>query len=188
MNVIERQANLKDFLSKKHLDSSNNLPNWAITSLVSTLCLSVLISQYIPVVPKFIADLQILNYQLNKFGLCFISLSLFYLLKSVLGYLFYQCIGDGKKWSLFYFVSTKFYFVLSIILIIISISHYYYPIDKNKAFIYYLLFFVFVIIFKIFFYLFYPTKILPQKWYYKFLYICSLQIMPLLALWKLLFF
>ncbi|MBE2274452.1 MAG: DUF4271 domain-containing protein, partial [Flavobacteriales bacterium] len=27
-----------------------------------------------------------------------------------------------------------------------------------------------------------------KKWYYKFLYICTLQIIPVLVLWKVLFF
>jgi hypothetical protein len=64
MNIIERDASLKDFLLQKYFDASNNLPSWIITSCVTTLTLSVLISQYIPVVPKFIADLQVLDISL----------------------------------------------------------------------------------------------------------------------------
>ncbi|WP_449399845.1 DUF4271 domain-containing protein [Chryseobacterium wanjuense] len=188
MNIIEREANLKDFLLQKYFDASNNLPSWVITSCVTALTLSVLISQYIPIVPKYIADLQILGYQLNKFGFCLIAIVFFYLIKSTLGFLFFQSIGDGKRWSIFYFTSTKFYFVLSFLLIILCVTHYYFPIDRNKMFLYYLLFFSFVFIFKVFFYLFHKNNILPEKWYYKFLYICTLQIAPLLLLWKLLFF
>ncbi|WP_415325169.1 DUF4271 domain-containing protein [Chryseobacterium sp. MMS23-Vi53] len=188
MNIVEREANLKDFLLQKYFDASNNLPSWVITSCVVTLTLSVLISQYVPVVPKFVADLQVLGYQLNKFGFCLLTIVLFYLTKTSLGFLFYQSIGDGKKWTIFYFTSTKFYFILSFLLIILSVTHYYFPIDRNKMFFYYLLFFCFVFIFKIFFYLFHKNNILPEKWYYKFLYICTLQIAPLLLLWKLLFF
>jgi hypothetical protein len=188
MNVIEREANLKDFLLQKYFDASNNLPSWVITSCVTVLTLSVLISQYIPIVPKYIADLQILGYQLNKFGFCLIAIVFFYLIKSTLGFLFFQSIGDGKRWSIFYFTSTKFYFILSFLLIILCVTHYYFPIDRNKMFLYYLIFFSFVFIFKVFFYLFHKNNILPEKWYYKFLYICTLQIAPLLVLWKLLFF
>lgn len=187
MNIIERDANLKDFLLQKYFDASNNLPSWIITSCVTGLTLSVLASQYIPVVPKFVADLQILGYQLNKFGFTFITIVFFYSAKSILGFLFYQSIGDGKKWSVFYFTATKFYFVLSFLLIILCVTHYYFPIDRNKSFLYYLYFFSFVFIFKVFFYLFHRNNVLPEKWYYKFLYICTLQIAPILLLWKVLF-
>jgi hypothetical protein len=187
MNIIEREANLKDFLLQKYFDSSNNLPSWIITSCVITLSLAVLISQYVPVVPEYAAKLQILGYQMNKFGYSLTVVSLFYFVRTALGFLYYQSIGDGKKWSIFYFTSTKFNFILSILVIILCITHYYFPIDKSKAFLYYFYFFLFVFIFKVFFYLFHRNNILPQKWYYKFLYICTLQIAPLLMLWKLLF-
>lgn len=188
INIVEREANLKDFLLQKYFDSSNNLPSWAITSCVIMLTLSVLISQYIPTVPKYVADLQILGYQMNKFGFCLLAVVLFYFVKSGLGFLFFQSIGDGKKWTIFYFTSTKFYFILSFLLFILCVTHYYFPIDRNKMFLYYIMFFSFVFIFKVFFYLFHKNNILPEKWYYKFLYICTLQIAPLLLLWKLLFF
>jgi len=188
MNIVEREANLKDFLMQKYYDSSNNLPSWFITSTVTILSLSVLVSQYVAIVPKFVADFQPLGYQLNKIGYTFIVISLFYFVRTVLGYFFYQSIGDGKKWSIFYFTSTKFYFLFSVLLIILCVTHYYFPIDRSEAFIYYLFFFLFVFIFKVFFYLFHKNNILPQKWYYKFLYICTLQIAPLMLLWKLLFF
>lgn len=187
-NIIERGANIKDFLSQKYYDSSNNLASWMITSSVVILSLSVLVSQYVPIIPKYVADLQLFGYQLNKFGFSFVCVILFYLMKTGLGYIFYQSTGDGKKWSLFYFTATKFYFILSIILIILCVTHYYFPIDRNKAFLLYLYFFSFVTIFKVFFYSFHRNNLLPQKWYYKFLYICTLQLAPLMALWKLLFF
>ena len=188
MNIIEREANLKDFLLQKYFDASNNFPSWVITSCVTALTLSVLVSQYIPTVPKYIADLQVLGYQLNKFGFCLIAVIFFYMLKSGLGFLFFQSTGDGKKWTVFYFTATKFYFILSFILIILCVTHYYFPLDRNRMFMYYFYFFSFVFIFKVFFYLFHKNNILPEKWYYKFLYICTLQIAPLLLLWKLLFF
>lgn len=188
MNIIERDANLKDFLLQKYFDASNNLPSWIITSCVTTLTLSVLVSQYIPIVPKYVADLQIGGYQLNKFGYSLMAIVFFYATKSTLGFLFYQSIGDGKRWSIFYFTSTKFYFVISFLLIILCITHYYFPVDRYKIFSYYLVFFSFVFTFKVFFYLFHKNNVLPEKWYYKFLYICTLQITPLLLLWKLLFF
>jgi len=188
MNVIERDANLKDFLLQKYFDASNNLPSWVITSCVTTLTLAVLLSQYIPTVPKYVADLQVMGYQMNKFGYTSTVVLLFYVLKSSFGFLFFQSIGDGKKWPVFYFTSTKFYFILSFLLIILCVVHYYFPVDRSRIFYYYLLFFSFVFIFKVFFYLFHKNNVLPEKWYYKFLYICTLQIAPLLLLWQLLFY
>lgn len=187
-NIIERGANLFNFLAQKYYDSSNNLASWVITSCVVVLTWAILISQYVPIIPKYVADIQLFGYQLNKFGFSFWAITLFYLLKTGLGYIFFQSTGDSKKWSLFYFTATKFYFILSIILIILCVTHYYFPIDRNKAFLVYLYFFAFVSLFKVFFYSFHRNNLLPQKWYYKFLYICTLQLAPLMALWKLLFF
>ena len=48
--------------------------------------------------------------------------------------------------------------------------------------------FAFAFLFKQIYYILHSSNILPQKWYYKFLYICTLQIVPVLVLWKLLFF
>ncbi|MFY1045350.1 DUF4271 domain-containing protein [Chryseobacterium sp. GP-SGM7] len=188
MNIVEREANLKDFLLQKYYDASNNLPSWMITSIVTILSLSILVSQYVPIIPKFVAEFQPFGYQLNKIGYTLIVISLFYFIRTTLSFLLYQSIGDGKKWTIFYFTSAKFHFIFSILLIILCVVHYYFPIDRNRAFIYYLCFFCFVFIFKVFFYLFHRNNILPQKWYYKFLYICTLQIAPILMLWKLLFF
>ena len=110
MNIIEREANLKDFLLQKYFDASNNLPSWVITSCVTALTLSVLISQYIPTVPKYVADLQVLGYQLNKFGFCLLAVVFFYFIKSGLGFLFYQSTGDGKKVDCFLFYRYKILF------------------------------------------------------------------------------
>ena len=71
-NIIERGANIKDFLCQKYYDSSNNLASWMITSSVVILSLSVLVSQYVPIIPKYVADLQLFGYQLNKFGFSFL--------------------------------------------------------------------------------------------------------------------
>ena len=183
-----RDIRLKDFLMQKYEESSNNFLAWGITSLVFCATLSVLISQYIPIVPKEISDLQLFGVELNKFGFTFLSLLIFYVLKAGLGFLFYSGVGNGRKWGIFYFTATKFYFVLSIILIILCFSHYYFDIDKMKMLQIYLFFLSFVFVFKVFFYFFHNNKILPVKWYYKILYICTLQIAPLLVLWRLLFY
>ena len=188
MNTVQRNAKLKDFLMQQYYDSPNNFASWVITSVIYCLCLSVLISQYIPIVPEMVSKMQIMGLQFNKIGYAIIIVSSFYFIKSCLSFLFYQSIGEAKKWPLLYFTSTKFFFIFSLILMAASIMHYYFPIDKNQAFIYYLIALAIIFIFKLFFLYFHKSDVLPQKWYYKFLYICTLQIIPLLGLWKLLFF
>lgn len=183
-----REISLKDFLSQKIEDANNIFLSWMLTSIAFCISLSVLISQYIPIVPNWVSDIQIWGLELNKVGFTTICILAFYLLKSFFSYLFYAGIGNARKWTSFYFVATKFYFVLSIVLIILSFSHYYFDIEKPKALNYYLIFFVFVFIFKNLFYLLRKNQILPIKWYYKILYICTLQIAPLFAIWRLLFF
>ena len=183
-----REISIKDFLLQKIEESNNIFLSWLITSFVFCVSLSILISQYIPIVPKWVSDVQIWGLELNKIGFTIICVFGFYLIKSFLSYLFYSGVGNLRKWTSFYFVATKFYFVLSFILIILCLSHYYFDIDKSKALHYYLLFLAFVFVFKNFFYLFRKNQILPLKWYYKILYICTLQIAPLFAIWRLLFF
>ncbi len=183
-----REISIKDFLLQKIEESNNIFLSWLITSFVFCVSLSILISQYIPIVPKWVSDVQIWGLELNKIGFTIICVFGFYLIKSFLSYLFYSGVGNLRKWTSFYFVATKFYFVLSFILIILCFSHYYFDIDKSKALHYYLLFLAFVFVFKNFFYLFRKNQILPLKWYYKILYICTLQIAPLFAIWRLLFF
>lgn len=188
MVSLHRDSNIRTFLQQEFSDSSNGFVSWTLVSLVVCLTSSALISQYIPIVPKFIAEVQPFGLQLNKFGFTFYCIVLFYLLKAILSFLFYQSVGFSRRWPMFCFTITRFYFVLSLILIVLCISHYYFPTDKAEALFYYLIFFAIAFIFKLFYYLFHKNHILPTEWYYKFLYICTLQFIPLTALWKVLFF
>ncbi len=195
---LHRDSSVRVFLMQKFADSSNNLLSWLIISFVSTLLLATLISQSIPIVPKKINDLHFFGYELNKFGFTLLSLITFYSLKSMLSYIFYAGTGSLKKWTLFQFTSSKFYFTLSLVLMVLCVYQYFYKvndlqlINNFKAhdlqlFDYYAFGFVFVFLFKIFFFLFSPNSILPEKWYYKFLYICTLQFAPVLVLWRVLY-
>ena len=188
MNTIQRDATLKDFLFQKYFDSANNFISWIIISIVTTVCLATLFSQYIPTTPSFLQKIAVAGIQLNKFGYTLIIISLFYFLKSGFSFLFYQTTGNSKRWPLLYFTASKFYFIFCFLLIIANIINYYFPIEKQIAFNYYLYTLVFIFIFKVFFYFFHNNNILPEKWYYKILYICTLQIAPLLVVWRLLFF
>lgn len=184
---LQRGANLREFLLQTFEDSSNSFLSWCVTSVVYCLIFSVLFSQYVPFVPKIIEDAKIAGFSLNKFGYTFLSVSSVYLLKTIISYIFFAGSGNMKKWSIFYFTATKFYFVASLVLMAVCIMHYYYPIDKLVAFKVYVPAVFLLIVFKVLFYIFHKNRVLPQQWYYKFLYICTLQIVPYLVLWKILF-
>ncbi len=195
---LHRDSSVRVFLMQKFADSSNNFLSWLIISFVSTLLLATLISQSIPIVPKKISDLHFFGYELNKFGFTFLSLIVFYSLKSMLSYVFYAGTGSLKKWNLFQFTVSKFYFTLSLVLMMLCVYQYYYKVNDLQLinnfkphdlqlFGYYAFGFVFVFLFKIFFFVLSPNNILPEKWYYKFLYICTLQFAPVLVLWRVLY-
>ncbi len=186
--TLLRDLNLRQFLLLDFEDASNPFLVWVLTSLVYTIVLSVLFSQYIPIVPKIVSDYQLGGYELNKFGYTFGCFSLFYLSRICGSYLFYNAIGNAKKWRRFYFTTTRFFFVMSLILIILSIANFYFVFDKISVALKFSIFFIFGIAFKQFIYLFHKNRMLPEKWYYKILYICCFQIAPMFALWKVLFF
>ena len=185
---LRRDSSVTEFLLQKFADSTNNFLSWIIISFVFALVLSVFVSQNIPVVPQKISDFQFFGYELNKFGFTFVGISIFYFLKNILTYLYFAGTGAAKKWEVFYFIASKFYFCFSIVIMILCLIQYFYRFDKWVMFDVYLAVFAFAFLFKQIYYILHPSNILPQKWYYKFLYICTLQIVPVLVLWKLLFF
>ncbi|WP_028121985.1 DUF4271 domain-containing protein [Epilithonimonas tenax] len=188
LSVFNRDANIKDFLTQKIEDSNNLTPSWTIISIVRSVMITVILSQFVPVVPKFVSDLQLFGIQLNKFGFTFLAVMTFDIVKNILTFLYYNSIGEGKKLKRLASISSKFYFLESIGLIAAGFALYYYPLDLVRYF--YVVLFVLISLFvmKNLIYIFHNQAILPEKWYYKFLYICTLQIVPVLVLWKFLFF
>lgn len=178
---------MKDYLLRSFENSSNNYLTWIITSIVFVVVISVFISQYIPFIPSFIRERSFLGLGLNKFGFTVSTVSLFYLFKTGFTYFYYYGVRSQKKWPRFYFVATRFYFVLTILLILACIQIYYFPFKNLDPVQTYSVIFAVIFVFKIVFYLFHNYRILPKNWYYKFLYICTLQIIPLLVLLKFLF-
>ncbi len=188
MISLQRDSNIREFLLQGFADSSNGFVSWVITSAVFCMAMAALISQYIPVVPKIISDFHPLGFELNKYGYTLFCLLLFYMVRALLGFVFFQATGNQKKWAVFYFTNTRFYFVLSLILLVALVVHYYLGVDKRLMFSIYTVFFAAAFVFKTVYYLLHRNRVLPQQWYYKFLYICTLQIVPVLLLWKVLFF
>jgi hypothetical protein len=184
---LQRDSSIAEFLAKDFADSSNSFLTWGTTSVIYCTLVSVLFSQFIPFIPPKIADLQLFGYELNKFGFTFLGVSAFYLLKALLGYIYYASVGNIRKWNIFYFTATKFYFCVSLLLIFLCLGHYYFMASPMELLNNYVLLFIIILIFKLIYYFFHKNRILPYQWYYKILYICTLQILPVLVLWKLLF-
>ena len=185
---LQRDSSLKVFLMQKFADSSNNFLSWIIISLAHCLLLATLLSQSIPLIPKEITAIHLFGYELNKFGFALTTIVTFYSIKSMLSYFFYAGTGSIKRWTLFQFTASKFYFALSFLLIALCVYQYFYEVLLIELFDYYLIGFGIVFLFKILLYALSPNKILPLKWYYKILYICTLQFIPIILLWRVLYF
>ena len=188
LSVFQRDANIKDFLTQKIEDSNNLTPSWLIISIVRCVMLSLLLSQFVPVIPKVFSEIQFFGYQINKFGFTLMSVIVFDIIRNMLTFFFYSSIGSGKNLKGLTLVSSKFYFLESIALIIAGFTLYFYPIDPVKYFYFIIGLVVGSFVLKNLIYIFHNQTILPEKWYYKFLYICTLQIVPTLVLWKFLFY
>ena len=185
---LHRDSSVKVFMLQKFADSSNNFLSWIIVSVVFIVLLAILISQSVPIVPKAVSDIHFFGFELNKFGFTLLTLLSFYGLKSLMSYLFYAGTGTMNRWPYFQFTASKFYFAISLLLMGLCFYQYYYEFDVLKLFDFYFKGFILIFIFKIMLYLLSPQHILPEKWYYKFLYICTLQIAPVIVLWTVLYF
>ena len=185
---LQRDSSVKEFLAQKFPDANNSFLSWAIISLVFCLVFSAFLSQYVPDVPRKVSACSLFGFELNKFGFTFLVILLFYFIRNALTYLFFAGTGSIRKWKLFYFTVSKFYFSISVVVIIACLISYFYNINELLWLPYFFGGFVFLFVFKLLFYFFHQSDIMPQKWYYKLLYICTLQIVPVLVLWKVLFF
>ena len=63
MCIRDRDSSVKEFLLQKFADASNNFLSWLIISFVFVLVFSTFVSQYIPIVPKKISDIQVLGFE-----------------------------------------------------------------------------------------------------------------------------
>ena len=188
LSVFNRDANIKDFLLQKIDDSNNLTPSWMIISIVRAVMISLLLSQFVPIIPKFISDIQIFGLQLNKFGFSVLAVLAFDVIKNFITFLFYNSIGNGKNLKGLALISSKFYFLESIGFMIAGFALFYYPVDLVQYFYVIIIILISLFVLKNLIYIFHNQAILPEKWYYKFLYICTLQIVPVLVLWKFLFY
>lgn len=187
LNIFNRDASVKDFLLQDRASAANIFPSWLLVSAADALLLAALLSKMLPGLPRWAESLNLFGFGMSRFGLAFAGLLILYPLRALLTLLLYYTTGNGERWERFYFVAGKFYFVLAFPLAAAVFYAYYSGVDG-------LLFFraaaaaaCIVFIFKNIFYLAHPLHILPRQWYYKILYLCTLQMAPTLALVKLLF-
>lgn len=186
-NWLQKELSIKEFLLQEYAIAQNNFLSWVFISVVFIGVFSILFSQYTPMIPRFFGELSVLGYKMNKIGFFIVIMSGYHLLKIILSFFFYQAIGQGRKLRRLVFVAQKFFFVESLLLMILCLVHYYFPIDRDLAYFYYVGVLGVFFIGKILFYLFHREQPMPEGLYYKILYICTLQILPLLAVWKFIF-
>ena len=187
-NVIYRNATIKDFLTIQKEEASNIVLSWMLTSFVFCIMLAVNLSQFLPATPQFLSEYTLYGYKLNKIGFTVLSLFSFYFVKNLLTYIYYSTLGYNKLLINLYLIANKLYFLGSLVLMASSFAFFFFPIDS--VYFLYILFglCLFMFITKLISYFFNTTKTLPFEWYYKILYICTLQIVPLLVLTKFLFY
>ncbi|MDO4224577.1 MAG: DUF4271 domain-containing protein [Bergeyella zoohelcum] len=188
LQYLQRTAGLKDFFLQAYEETANVFASWGLVSLVFVVLLAALASDFVLVLPKEIEQISLLGYSLNKMGYSLLVLSGFYLVRYLLTALFYLCTNDGERLSKLQFVSAKFYFIIASLLILGNFINYYLDINPILVQQVFPIATAVVIGFKVLFFIFNRNEILPKLWYYKILYICTLQFPPILAVWKLLFF
>ena len=186
--TLHRDISLYDFLLQPFENVNNTYLSWAITTILHCISFSVLFSQYIPVVPKFVSEnFSGFGIEFNKFGFMLTTLLLFYFVKNLVTYFFFASIDNIKNYHYFAHAAQKYYLIYSMLIMVVSLLHYYLPLNTRLFFRIYLVVLIFAFVLKILYYLFNNQRILPKQFYYKFLYICSLQILPILVVWKFCF-
>lgn len=185
---LNREVTLKEFITQKIEEASNVSLTWLVVSVVFCLQISVLFSQYVPILPRWIEELSIAGYSLNKFGYIFLIFSSFYLVRFILTLCFYSSIGHIKNIEHLQFSASRFYFFGSIVMMVLVFVNYFLDLDKQILLPILLAIQVGIFVFKLISYFVGRKENLPTQWYYKLLYICTLQILPLFALWRLVFF
>lgn len=187
--VINKGLSLTDFLFLPKENTGNLYVNYSLISLAYVFILSVFLSPHLPIIPQWVAEHVVFQgYTLNKLGFTFLSFSLFYLSKCLLSYLFFKSSFSIKNWNWFVFKLNKFYGVLVALFTLLTIFEYFTPLTTHISLTHYLGILIIILLAKVMLLLFNRDPVFPNGWYYKFLYICTLQITPYLAIVKFLFF
>lgn len=187
MLVFIQRSSVREFLLQPYIDSGNNFISWLVTSSAFVMVLSAMLSQFMPIVPEIISKINLFGVGFSRFGATLLVICAFYLAKCLLSYLFYASAGSTRRWSELIFSATRIYFVATFFVIAVSFANYFYPVDRTVSICLVIGLCLAISLLKVLVYLFSPQEVLPKEWYNKLLYICTLQIAPLLAVWKFLF-
>lgn len=187
--IFLREISLKNFFFPKeeHIFSNMFLVwfNFTIGYIVN-LCISF--SQLLPSTSRLVNEISYDDWILNKIGFSLLCITLFQLFKFILSFIFISNYSDKKfLWKNFYFQSSRAILLQSIFLFGLNLLEFYGQIEKEILL--YILIFVFglFLFIKCCFFLFSRQSFLPNEWYYKILYICTVQILPEVIIWKFLF-
>ncbi|MDY3547846.1 DUF4271 domain-containing protein [Riemerella anatipestifer] len=187
--VLLRDISLVNFFTLKEEFANNALQSWVVTSLGFVALASLALADILPINPHLFAEyFNVFGYTPNKVGSVILALVFLFSFRTMFTYFFLASIGEVERWKSFYFLTTKFFLGYSLILMLLVLIQYYIPVEKDWFIYIYIVLFPLAFVFKNLVYLFHHKAILPDEWYYKILYICTLQILPFLVVWKFLFF
>gem|GEM_PF-4037992 len=138
-NWVQKEVSFREYLLQSYGEAQNNLLSWIFVSCVFIVSQALLLAQYIPIVPRYVSDNDISGWIPNKIGFMIIILSVYYLLKALITLLFYRAVTRPKKWLILGFIAQRFYFVESLIIMLAVIVHYYLGVDKQQAYLIYII-------------------------------------------------
>lgn len=176
-----------EYLTQGYKEAQNSVLTWVVVSIGFVVVFSLLFSQYIPVIPRLFLELEVEGWVLNRMGSMLLVLGGYYVVKFIFTAIFYASIGQIDKILVLGFVAQRFYYIQSVLLVIMSVFHYYYFPNNIFLYPYYEILVGVLLLVKNILYFFHKEHPLPNEWYYKILYICTLQILPFLAMWKFIF-
>lgn len=175
------------YLKAPQVPSVNNLAFYVIVSGVCTALLAALLSGYVPLLPAWTDELRVAGIGLNPFGYTWWVLSLTDAVRVLLTFLLFSATGNAQRWAHFYYFMAKYQVVYSFPLLVLCIARYFFPVDVYHFGEILLITLGLSFIIKIALTLILRPEVLPSPWYYKLLYICTLQFSPVLLVAQLLF-
>lgn len=186
--VLLRDIGLVEYLKLSIEMANNRFQSWVITSLGFIIVLALALVPYLSVTPALFSEyFSIAGYEPSRFGSVLVVVLALWAYRAFFTYFLLASLGDVDRWDRFYFVSTKFFLVYTIVLAAMVVLQYYIPIDRGQMLYVYFVLFGVGFIFKNLIYYYHKQPTLPEEWYYKILYICTLQILPALVVLKFLF-
>jgi|GEM_PF-87950 len=187
--LLNKDQSLLEYMKLPVEYGGNLLMNWVVSGFIYVSVSSVLLFDYVQEIPDFVTDnISLWGYNFNEFWFIFIVNSVFYIIKCIFSYLFFVVTGNVKRWKTYVFVVNKLFYFAILPTCLLVFIYYFYPINQDYFFNILVIFFFLLLLLKNIFLIVSANKPLPREWYYKFLYICTLQILPHLILWWFLFF